>query len=417
MAASSHSTGIGASGATRRGTQALARPREALGRLRLALGWVVLLGAAAFLFGTSWDIQWHSFIGRDRALVPPHQLMLGGILLCGVAALAEVAVESVWARSTPAVAGLSTPFAGAFYGSLGAYVAGFGALAAAVGFPLDVYWHALYGIDVSVWAPFHVMIITGMSIVALGAAYMLLSGVNLLAIQPEAPAETPTEAQTSNAGLALAGHVGVVIASAVMLCVLLFYLDASFSNAALHLFGLMISTYPLMVGAFGAFALCLVVRAWPAPFAALKVAAVFYAIDALVFLVVPPLTDALARAEHESYRRGVAPSIVVMSWLWPLTLFIAAALIDWAAWRARRRDLSLAAANRLIVAAAVVGLVLVALLDPLYFAMALAALSRGDLTAGGLISFVGALILGGLGAWGGSRLGLDIGAALANADR
>src|SRR5260221_7277743 len=158
MAGASQGANIGAIGAAQGWGHALARPQEALARLRLAVGGVTLFGVLLFVFGTSWDIQWHSFIGRDRALVPPHLLMLGGILLCGVAALSEIGVETFWARTTPAVANLSMPFAGTFYGSLGAYVAGFAALAAAVGFPLDVYWHALYGIDVSVWAPFHVQI-------------------------------------------------------------------------------------------------------------------------------------------------------------------------------------------------------------------------------------------------------------------
>src|SRR5437588_316008 len=147
--------------------------------LRLTGGLIALLGAFTSFVGTSWDIQWHSLIGRDRTLIPPHIVMLTGVALSGLAALAAILIESLWARRSQPIAQNSTPFADAFHGSLGAYIAGFAALNAAIGFPLDSYWHSLYGIDVAIWAPFHVMFAAGMAIVALGAVYMLASAARL----------------------------------------------------------------------------------------------------------------------------------------------------------------------------------------------------------------------------------------------
>src|SRR5207249_11448420 len=88
---------------------------------------------------------------------PPHQMMLTGVALSGIAALVAVIIETVWIRRNASLEKYTTSFAESFYGSLGAYIAGFAALNAAVAFPLDAYWHALYGIDVRIWAPFHVM--------------------------------------------------------------------------------------------------------------------------------------------------------------------------------------------------------------------------------------------------------------------
>ncbi len=403
MAGASQSAKIGATGAAPGWLHALARPQVALARLRLALGGVTLFGVLLFVFGTSWDIQWHSFIGRDRALVPPHLLMLGGILLCGVAALSEIAVETFWARTTPAVAALSTPFAGAFYGSLGAYVAGFAALAAAVGFPLDVYWHALYGIDVSVWAPFHVQIITSMSIVALGTAYMLLSGANLAGA-------------TGATWPARAGRIGVTVAAAALLCALLFFLDAAFRDAAIQLPHHRIDTYPLMVGVFGGFALALVAAAWPWRFAATGVALVYYLIDAIVFLAVPPLTDALVVAEHQSYLDGQRPTEVVVSLLWPLTLIIAAVLIDLAMGVARRRGWAAQQAGALVRWAAAIGCFLVALLHPIYVPFSLSIAHR-FFDGPAVVAVALALLLGAAGGWVGSWLGLEVGASLRRAER
>src|SRR5205807_137269 len=61
---------------------------RSLWRLRLGLGGVVLLGAIIAFLATSWDIQWHTLIGRDRTLIPPHQMILTGVALAGLAALA-----------------------------------------------------------------------------------------------------------------------------------------------------------------------------------------------------------------------------------------------------------------------------------------------------------------------------------------
>jgi hypothetical protein len=73
----------------------------------------------------------------------------------------------------------SVVFAQLFSAPLGAYMVGLSSLTAAVAFPLDAYWHALYGIDVAIWVPFHIMFIASMGLVALGATYMLSSAAHL----------------------------------------------------------------------------------------------------------------------------------------------------------------------------------------------------------------------------------------------
>ena len=65
----------------------LARSLRTVSTLRLVLGLTALLGAIIFLEGTSWDIQWHSYIGRDRTLIPPHLMMLSGVTLSGISGL------------------------------------------------------------------------------------------------------------------------------------------------------------------------------------------------------------------------------------------------------------------------------------------------------------------------------------------
>src|SRR5437016_11950389 len=127
------------------GSTTLARSLRALSTLRLVLGLTALFGAIIFLEGTSWDIQWHSYIGRDRTLIPPHIMMLSGVALSGISALLAVLIESWWARRNKSIAQYGLGFAEIFTSPLGAYIIGFTALTAAGAFPLDHLWHALYG--------------------------------------------------------------------------------------------------------------------------------------------------------------------------------------------------------------------------------------------------------------------------------
>ncbi len=145
-------------------------------------------------------------------------MMLSGILLSGLAALATVLLETLWARRNPQLAIYSTNFAGLFNSSLGAYVAGFAALNTAIAFPLDSYWHALYGIDVAIWAPFHIMILVGGALIPLGGAYMLISASHL--------AE-----RAGSRGARRVGYVAVIAALATMLIMLTYLLsDALVDN-------------------------------------------------------------------------------------------------------------------------------------------------------------------------------------------
>ncbi|HXI19330.1 MAG TPA: hypothetical protein VNM48_23425 [Chloroflexota bacterium] len=160
----------------------------------------LLVSQIAFVAGAAWDIQWHYAIGRDRPFIPPHLLLLSGIALTGAIALAGVLRWSVMAargaphdRAAPDVAYGRHPnvrLFRLFHAPLGFYLAGLGALSSALAFPWDDYWHRVYGIDVTLWAPFHVMIIGGMAFATLGTVHLFA-------------AAAPVAPTTSRVGMAL----------------------------------------------------------------------------------------------------------------------------------------------------------------------------------------------------------------------
>ena len=311
------------------GSTTLARSLRAVSTLRLVLGLTALLGAIIFLEGTSWDIQWHSYIGRDRTLIPPHLMMLSGVALSGVSGLLSVLIESWWARRNTLIAQYSVGFAGIFSGPLGAYMVGFTALTAAVAFPLDAYWHALYGIDVAIWAPFHVMFVASMGIVALGAAYMLSSAAHLAA-----------RLGPAGRGTRRAATLGVVLALATVLSLFtLLLFDALEDKNFINLGFMSLNVFPLLSGMLVAFTLVAAAYAIHWRWAATCVSVCYFLLAGIMAVFVQPATDWLLTVEHLKYREAPAfTSVVALEWF--LTPLVVAILIDVFMHRARRKQWS-----------------------------------------------------------------------------
>ena len=305
------------------------RSLQAVATLRLVLGLAALLGAIIFLEGTSWDIQWHSYIGRDRTLIPPHIMMLSGVALSGIAGLLTVLIESWWARHNDLVARHSLGFAEIFSGPLGAYVVGFMALTAAVAFPLDAYWHSLYGIDVAIWAPFHVMFIASMGIVALGATYMLISAAHLVDGRGVSALRIR---RTATLGATLA------LATVLSLFTLLLF-DAFEERNLIHLGFMSINVFPLLSGILVAFTLVVAAYAIPWRWAATAVSVCYLFLAGIMAVFVQPATDWLLSVEQLHYR-DAPPFTSVVALEWFITPLVVGVLIDIIMHRSQKKQWS-----------------------------------------------------------------------------
>jgi hypothetical protein len=87
--------------------------------------------------------------------------------------LAAGLATSWWAwRYGPAAATRSVRLVGMFHAPLGVAIAGAGVAVVLLAAPFDNLWHELYGIDVALWAPFHLMGLIGGGLAGLGAVYL-----------------------------------------------------------------------------------------------------------------------------------------------------------------------------------------------------------------------------------------------------
>lgn len=120
------------------------------------------------LFGFIWDVSWHIGNGRDPGPLanPAHYFIIIGLF--GIFVGGMLAVVLPYDRPGPAAVRITdnwyAPVGGVLMAGCGLY--------AMIGFPLDDIWHRIFGQDVTLWGPTHLMMIGG-ACFSLFAALML----------------------------------------------------------------------------------------------------------------------------------------------------------------------------------------------------------------------------------------------------
>jgi hypothetical protein len=122
------------------------------------------------LLGMYWDIALHIGVGRDEGPLanPAHYPILFGLFgisAAGVLACALPRQEEVGPSSIRLAPGWHAPAGGVLLTGAGTY--------ALLGFPLDDVWHRIFGQDVTLWGPTHLMLIggAGLSLVAMAVLF------------------------------------------------------------------------------------------------------------------------------------------------------------------------------------------------------------------------------------------------------
>ncbi|MDQ2676476.1 MAG: hypothetical protein M3Y34_06675, partial [Actinomycetota bacterium] len=142
-------------------------------------GWAALPSAIAAgslllaFLGFLWDVSIHIDTGRDEGPLanPSHYLILGGLFGIFTAGF----VACVLPLEKPSRSAVRV--VGDWHAPLGGVVMTACGLFALIGFPLDDIWHRIFGQDVTLWGPTHLMLI--------GGAAMTLVGIAILQVEAE----------------------------------------------------------------------------------------------------------------------------------------------------------------------------------------------------------------------------------------
>src|SRR3954471_2893893 len=125
------------------------------------------------LLGMYWDISLHIDNGRDPGPLanPAHYLILFG--LYGIFASGCLAIALPEDRPGPAAIAITrdwhVPVGGILLLACGSF--------ALIGFPLDDMWHRLFGQDVTLWGPTHLMLFGGAGLSLIAQAILLAEGM------------------------------------------------------------------------------------------------------------------------------------------------------------------------------------------------------------------------------------------------
>jgi hypothetical protein len=150
-------------------------------------GWAALpLGVAmasllVALLGMYWDISLHIDQGRDPGPLanPAHYLILGGLF--GIFSAGFIAIALPKERVSDTAVRINRGWYASLGGVLMMATSGF----ALLGFPIDDMWHRLFGQDVTLWGPTHLMLIGGAGLTLIGMIVLIVEGMRA---RPDAPA-------------------------------------------------------------------------------------------------------------------------------------------------------------------------------------------------------------------------------------
>ncbi|MGN6256936.1 MAG: hypothetical protein ACTHN3_04170 [Solirubrobacterales bacterium] len=142
-------------------------------------GWVAFPSAVATvslltaLFGMYWDISIHIDNGRDPGPLanPAHYFILAGLFGIFSAGFFAMVLPKEKPSSVAVRIGRDwwAPLGGVLICACGAF--------SLIGFPLDDVWHRLFGQDVTLWGPTHLMLIGGAAMTLVGIAVLSIEGM------------------------------------------------------------------------------------------------------------------------------------------------------------------------------------------------------------------------------------------------
>ncbi|MFL0283778.1 hypothetical protein ACJH6H_00770 [Mycobacterium sp. SMC-21] len=116
------------------------------------------------MFGFIWDVSLHIGKGRDAGPLanPAHYFILVGLFLLFIAGSLSIILP--YDKPGPAAIKITKTW----YAPVGGVLMAGCGLYALIGFPLDDIWHRIFGQDVTLWGPTHLMLIggAGLSLVA-----------------------------------------------------------------------------------------------------------------------------------------------------------------------------------------------------------------------------------------------------------
>jgi hypothetical protein len=131
---------------------------------------LAIISLISAVFGLYWDVSMHIDQGRDTSVWgnPGHFFILGGLYGIFAAGFFAICLGREERADRPGPTAIR--IAKDWYAPLGGVLMMCTGLFSLIAFPLDDFWHRLFGQDVTLWGPTHLMLIGGAVMTLLGIA-------------------------------------------------------------------------------------------------------------------------------------------------------------------------------------------------------------------------------------------------------
>ena len=246
------------------------------------------------LFGMYWDISLHIDDGRDAGPLanPAHYFILVGLFGIFASGVLAIALPKEDDEMPPSAVRITDSWYAPVGGILIAVCGGYSLIA----FPLDDVWHRIFGQDVTLWGPTHLMLIGGAGLTLIAQAILLREGMQARKLAGEHTDDLPLITQLRRMGIA----GGLLIGAST------FQAEFDFGvpqfSQVLH---------PILI-AFAAGLALTVGRIWIGPGGALGAAVFFLVVRGTVDLIVLGLGETFA---YFPLYLGSAVCVEIVVWL------------------------------------------------------------------------------------------------------
>src|SRR5437899_7056493 len=127
---------------------------------RRAALWGLLGAKVVSSWGVQWDIQWHTLIGRDSFWIAPHLMTYAGVVVMVGLSFGVLSATTL----SPSRRGGDVVRVLGLTGTRGFHLAAWGIALTVLAAPIDDLWHRLFGLDVTLWSPPHLLGLVGVAI-------------------------------------------------------------------------------------------------------------------------------------------------------------------------------------------------------------------------------------------------------------
>jgi hypothetical protein len=149
-------------------------------RFRMLAGIPVLFGVFLSLMGLAWDINWHDDVGPDTFFTLPHTFLYGGVAIAGLVCLYVVLRSTLSYQRGQSIFPESQLIHiwPVFRAPLGFIIAGFGAAMFLMFGAYDELWHRVFGFDVTLISPPHQGLLLSVVVSMIGAISIFAGAKN-----------------------------------------------------------------------------------------------------------------------------------------------------------------------------------------------------------------------------------------------